>query len=75
MAKESSFGLPHGKKETPRLRSRFKNYVKHMKKTGGWGNGPQEEHLHRQNNFYEFNKPDYDSKKKSKGLVLRKRAK
>lgn len=58
--KESSFGLPHGEKETPQLRKRFKNYETSMKKKGMWGIGKNERHLHKQNSFYEFNKPDYD---------------
>jgi len=58
--KESSFGLPRGEKETPQLRKRFRNYEKHLKKTGGYGTGKYERHLLKQNNFYEFNKPEYD---------------
>lgn len=68
MAKESSFGLPHGEKETPQLRNRFENYKKHMKKTGGWGFAKDEERLHKKNSFYEFNKPQYDSKHKPKAI-------
>ncbi len=60
--RESSFGLPHGEKETPQLRKRFKNYVKHMEKKGGFGPGDRADkyRLQKQNSFYEFNKSDYD---------------
>ena len=46
MAKKKSepfFGLPHGEKDTPQLRKRYNNYVKHMKATGGWGQGSHED--------------------------------
>lgn len=60
----SKFGLPEGEKDTAQLRTRFNNYVKDKKKKGEWGSGEHERHLHAQNAFYEFNKPQYDSKKK-----------
>lgn len=61
----AKFGLPHGEQETTQLRTRFNNYRKDKKKKGEWGQGTHETHLHRQNSFYEFNKPQYDSKKVS----------
>jgi len=57
------FGLPSGEKDTPQLRTRFHNYVKDQKKKGMWGSGTHEKHLHAQNSFYQFNKPEYDSKR------------
>lgn len=58
---DRSFGLPAGERVTPRLQERFKNYEKHLKRTGGWGQGTHERKLHKQNQFYHFNKPEYDS--------------
>lgn len=59
--KKSSFNLPHGEKETPQLRDRFKNYYK---KHAGYGDKADKGHMLRQNNFYSFNKPEYDSPKR-----------
>lgn len=70
----SKFRLPSGEKETTQLRTRFNNYRKAMKKKGMWGTGEHETHLHRQNSFYEFNRPEYDSKgAKSKALSKKKK--
>lgn len=57
MVKESSFGLPEGERETPKLRKRFKNYYK---KHAGYLDKKDKGHGLKQNNFYEFNKPEYD---------------
>lgn len=65
-AYDRSFGLPSGERVTPRLKNRFDNYEKHLKKTGGWGVNSRERHLHKQNSFYQFNKPEYDSKEYKK---------
>lgn len=60
--KEPYFGLPHGAKDTPELRRRFKNYVKHNEKHGGFGPGDRANKykLQRDNSYYQFNKKEYD---------------
>lgn len=62
MKKESNFGLPAGEKETPQLRQRFRNYYK---KHAGILDKKDRGYSLKQNNFYEFNKPEYDKKQSS----------
>lgn len=58
--REPYFGLPHGEKDTPQLRKRFKNYVKKNEHTFGHADKLNKHKLLRDNQFYEFNKKDYD---------------
>ena len=58
--KEPYFGLPHGEKDTPQLRKRFKNYVKKEGHTFGHLDKQNGHKLLRDNSFYQFNHPKYD---------------
>lgn len=71
MHKESEYGLPKGEKETPQLRTRFKNYYK--KHGSGYLDKRDKGYGLKQNNFYEFNKPEYDNKSKFKAKALNKK--
>ncbi len=70
----AKFGLPHGEKETLQLRKRFNNYMIDMERQGklGYLDKKDKGHLLKQNNFYEFNKPEYDRKKKAINKALGK---
>ena len=60
--KEPYFGLPHGEKDTPQLRKRFKNYISSESARNNLGPGDRANgyKLRRDNSFYDFNKPEYD---------------
>ncbi len=58
--KEEYFGLPHGAKDTPQLRKRFKNYVKKNEKHFGPGDKADNYRLQRMNSYYDFDKPEHD---------------
>lgn len=58
--KEPYFGLPSGEKDTPQLRTRWKNYVKKEGHTFDPGDKANNYKLQRDNSFYQFNHPKYD---------------
>jgi hypothetical protein len=65
--REPYFGLPDGAKDTRQLRTRFKNYIKEQHKRKNMLKDDIENNykLRRDNDYYHFNKPEYDNKSKT----------